>query len=129
MATQLLSSCKPALSRVLSPSDRSPGNIVRELRDCLAAQHPERFSGSAEELVLDLDLNDARYLLGAGAPAAGKNTGPLGKRTSIVRRSRSLSQWDAGQLSGPSGSGKTRLTESYYFDFGLGAYRLLPVAN
>jgi DNA-binding CsgD family transcriptional regulator len=36
---------------------------MRALRDYVGGLHPERLEGSAEEIVLDLDLDDARYLL------------------------------------------------------------------
>jgi DNA-binding CsgD family transcriptional regulator len=63
MATQTVSSRHLPLSASSGPEGSTAEDLLRALRDSVGAAHPERLEGSAEEIVLDLDLEDARYLL------------------------------------------------------------------
>src|SRR4051794_3533868 len=63
MATQTVSSRQLPLSSSAGPEGSTSENLLRALRDSVGEVYPERLEGSAEEIVLDLDLEDARYLL------------------------------------------------------------------
>jgi len=63
MATQTVSSRQLPLSSSAGPEGSTSENLLRALRDYVGEVYPERLEGSAEEIVLDLDLEDARYLL------------------------------------------------------------------
>jgi DNA-binding CsgD family transcriptional regulator len=58
------SSSRP-LSLNASPANegRTAEDLVRAVRDHIAEFHPERLSSSTEEIILDLDVDDSRYLL------------------------------------------------------------------
>src|SRR4051794_15596284 len=63
MATQTVSSRQLPSSAFSAPVGSTAEDLLRALRDFVGSAHPERLAGSAEEIVLDLDLDDARYLL------------------------------------------------------------------
>jgi len=63
MATQTVGSRQLPLNASLASECSTAEDLLRALRDSVGAAHPERLEGSAEEIVLDVDLDDARYLL------------------------------------------------------------------